>query len=166
MKTWTRTLQAAAIAATLAFGAAHAAGTDAAAAAVTNSTATDAPAPADAPAKKPVAKKKAAPVMRHHDRSGPGGEPAGLKASNAGVSTDYTLNSVQRCSVFKTPEDRRACLDRMQKPTSVQGSVDGGGELREYTYQVQMPAAAPAPAPAPMRMDAPPPQPPMPAPMK
>ena len=165
MKTWTRTLQATAIAATLAFGAAHAAGTDAAAAAVTNATATDAPAKAEAPAKKPVAKKKAAPVARH-DRSGPGGEPVGLKASDAGVSTDYTLNSVQRCAVFKTPEDRRACLDRVQKPTSVQGSVDGGGELREYTYQVQVPAPAPAMAPAPARMDMPPPQPPMPAPMK
>ncbi|MFT3815023.1 MAG: hypothetical protein QM740_16875 [Acidovorax sp.] len=164
MKTWTRTLQAAAIAATLAFGAAHAAGTDAAAAAVTNASATDAPAPAEAPAKKPVAKKKAAPVVRHHDRSGPGGEPAGLRASDAGISTDYTLNSVQRCAVFKTPEDRRACLDRVQKPTSVQGSVDGGGELREYTYQVQVPPPGAAPAPA--RMDAPPPQPPMPAPMK
>lgn len=166
MKTWTRTLQAAAVAATLAFGAAHAAGTDAAAAAVTNATATDAPAKAEARAKKPMAaKKKAAPAARH-DRSGPGGEPAGLRASNEGVSTDYTLNSVQRCAAFKTPEDRRACLDRVQKPTSVQGSVEGGGELREYSYQVQVPPPAPAMAPAPARMDMPPPQPPMPAPMK
>jgi hypothetical protein len=117
MNTWTRTLQAAAVAATLALGGVHmvhAAGPKAKAAAV------------------------------QHDHSGPGGEPAhaGRLVSDAGISTDYAQNAVQRCAVFKTPEDRRACAERVRQPSAVDGSVSGGGELREYSYQVQVPAPA------------------------
>ena len=49
---------------------------------------------------------------------------------------------MQRCAVFKTPEDRRACAERVRQPSAVDGSVSGGGELREYSYQVELPAPA------------------------
>ena len=86
----------------------------------------------------------ATPAMRHHDRSGPGGEPAHAErlVSDKGISTDYAGNAVQRCAVFKTSEDHQACLERVREPSARQGSVDGGGELREYSYTVQVPAGA------------------------
>jgi len=53
-------------------------------------------------------------------------------------STDqYQRNALARCEVFKTPEDRNACAERVRQPGD--GSVQGGGILREYTQQVLVP---------------------------
>ena len=67
---------------------------------------------------------------------GHGGEPANADrmANQVGGPDEFARNSVARCSVFKTQEDQRACVERVRTPG--QGSVDGGGVLREYTYEV------------------------------
>ena len=48
--------------------------------------------------------------------------------------TPYERNALARCDVFKTRADHRACVERLQQPA--QGSVSGGGLLREYSYEV------------------------------
>ncbi|NMM80919.1 hypothetical protein B2J86_08285 [Acidovorax sp. SRB_14] len=71
---------------------------------------------------------------RHHHRDGV--EPANadrLAGSQRSSMTDYERNALARCDVFKTQDDRRACVERMHQPA--QGSVSGGGLLREYTYE-------------------------------
>lgn len=60
--------------------------------------------------------------------------------------TEYQRNALQRCEVFKTDEDRRACVERVRQP-QISGSVEGGGVIREYTQTVQIPASS-APQPA------------------
>lgn len=51
-----------------------------------------------------------------------------------------SANATQRCEAL--PADHRAdCLARMQQGTT-QGSVEGGGILREYTRIIPAPAAA------------------------
>ncbi len=47
----------------------------------------------------------------------------------------YANNAVARCAVFKMEEDKRACADRVSKGQD-SGSVQGGGILREYRYEV------------------------------
>jgi len=81
--------------------------------------------------------KKPAPVRHHHDRSGPNGEPANADrlATRVGNPDDYGRNAMARCSVFKTQEDQRACVERVRQPVA-EGSVSGGGVLREYSYTV------------------------------
>lgn len=49
----------------------------------------------------------------------------------------YQRNAMARCEVFKTPEDRHACAERVRQ--SGDGSVQGGGILREYTQEVRVP---------------------------
>ena len=49
----------------------------------------------------------------------------------------YQRNALARCEVFKTPEDRHACAERVRQPG--QGSVEGGGIIREYTQEVRVP---------------------------
>lgn len=80
--------------------------------------------------------KKHAPA-HHHDRSGPNGEPANADrlATKVGSPDDYGRNATARCSVFKTQEDQRACVERVRQPVA-EGSVSGGGVLREYSYTV------------------------------
>ena len=81
-------------------------------------------------------------TQRHHKprqhRNMDGQEPANAaslatSSQNYG-STDYERNAFARCEVFKVPEDRAACVKRLQQMP--QGSVEGGGLLREYTYEV------------------------------
>ena len=48
--------------------------------------------------------------------------------------TEYERNALARCDVFKTRPEHRACVERLQRPA--QGSVEGGGLLREYSYEV------------------------------
>ncbi|GAB2459274.1 MAG: hypothetical protein ACN6O3_15005 [Comamonas sp.] len=81
-------------------------------------------------AKKPAASQR-------HDRSGPNGEPANADrlANPVGTPDDFARNAVARCSAFKTQEDQRACVERVRQPVT-DGSVGGGGVLREYTYTV------------------------------
>ncbi len=50
----------------------------------------------------------------------------------------YQRNALKRCDVFKSEDDRRACVARVRHP-QVKGSVEGGGVLR--TYSETSPAA-------------------------
>lgn len=52
---------------------------------------------------------------------------------------EYQRNALKRCDVFKTDDDRRACVERVRQP-QVSGSVQGGGMIREYTQTIQVPA--------------------------
>ena len=74
---------------------------------------------------------------RHSQRDS-SGEPANASrlatsSQNYGAA-DYQRNASARCDIFKTPEDRSACAKRLQQ--APQGSVQGGGVLREYSYEV------------------------------
>ena len=75
-------------------------------------------------------------MQRQHHRAR-NGEPANANslAHDMGDNrADYRQNAMARCSVFKTQEDHKACIERMrQRP---EGSVQGGGLLWEYSYQV------------------------------
>lgn len=76
-------------------------------------------------------------TQRHH-RYTQGQEPANasrLATSNQNYGpNDYERNAFARCEVFKVPEDRSACVKRLQQMP--QGSVEGGGLLWEYSYEV------------------------------
>jgi Ni/Co efflux regulator RcnB len=52
----------------------------------------------------------------------------------------YERNALNRCGIFKTEDDRRACVERVRQP-QLSGSVEGGGLIREYTQTVQVPPA-------------------------
>ena len=74
-----------------------------------------------------------------HSRRGntSAGEPANasrLATDRGHTATDYERNAVARCEVFKNSEDTQACIQRVRQ--SPQGSVEGGGLLREYSYEV------------------------------
>lgn len=72
---------------------------------------------------------------RHHRANGVEPAKANRLATDMGkTSTDYERNALARCDAFKAREDHRACVERMQQPA--QGSVMGGGVLREYSYEV------------------------------
>lgn len=64
---------------------------------------------------------------------------AARQAARQGQLTDpgssFRENAIARCAVFKTDEDRRACVGRVAQGQD-SGSVQGGGILREYTYTV------------------------------
>ncbi|GAA3986272.1 hypothetical protein GCM10022279_06670 [Comamonas faecalis] len=58
------------------------------------------------------------------------------QAARAGQLTSadaatYQANALRRCDVFKSRDDRADCLDRMGAGAQVEGSVQGGGLLRE-----------------------------------
>ena len=64
---------------------------------------------------------------------------AALQAARSGQLTsespaDYRRNALSRCDK-QPPRDRQDCMARMQNPA--QGSVDGGGLLREAQTPVQ-----------------------------
>ncbi|MDQ0042052.1 hypothetical protein [Variovorax boronicumulans] len=96
---------------------------------------------------------------------------------------DYRANALARCGLQQSPGDRRDCEARVlggagNTSASVEGSVMGGGVIRESVTTVVMPAPMPAeraPAPIMVPMPAermrdpmmPPPRPaPMPAPLR
>ncbi|MDP9895203.1 hypothetical protein J2W32_004079 [Variovorax boronicumulans] len=96
---------------------------------------------------------------------------------------DYRANALARCGLQQSPGDRRDCEARVlggagNTSASVDGSVMGGGVIRESVTTVVMPAPmpaerAPAPIMAPMPAERmpdpmmPPPRPaPMPAPLR
>ena len=62
---------------------------------------------------------------------------------------DFQRNAEQRCTVFREPVDRDACMARV-KNGPVSGSVSGGGVLLEA--QTQVPVGTPRAAPIPMPM--------------
>jgi hypothetical protein len=51
------------------------------------------------------------------------------------ASEQYPRNAVARCASFQG-DDRVACESRMTRPTRVEGSVEGGGLLRESVIVV------------------------------
>ena len=57
---------------------------------------------------------------------------------------EYQRNALKRCEVFKTDDDRRACVERVRQP-QISGSVEGGGVIREYTQTLPV---TPPPPPA------------------
>lgn len=73
-----------------------------------------------------------------HQRRADGQEPANASdlanSSRNYGPTDYQRNGFARCDVFKAAEDHAACVKRLQQ--TPQGSVEGGGLLWEYTYEV------------------------------
>ena len=75
-------------------------------------------------------------MSQRNQRTG-SGEPANadrLATDLGATSADYERNALARCEAFKTPEDRKACRERMgQTP---KGSVQDGGLLREYRYEL------------------------------
>ena len=59
---------------------------------------------------------------------------------------EFERNAFRRCEIFKTNEDRMACVERVRQP-KISGSVSGGGVLREYTQTIQLPPPAHAAPP-------------------
>ena len=51
-------------------------------------------------------------------------------------NTPYQDNASQRCQVHQDWQDRLACEERMRGEGSVEGSVEGGGVLREIVRPV------------------------------
>ncbi|WCM93602.1 hypothetical protein M5C99_02375 [Acidovorax sp. NCPPB 2350] len=74
---------------------------------------------------------------------------AGQLAEQGAANADaYARNGVQRCDVFKEEQDRKACVARVNSGMT-EGSVGGGGVLREAVTQVQLPQGHGQPVPAP-----------------
>lgn len=62
-------------------------------------------------------------------------DEAERKRLDDGQSANYRNNSVDRCAKLPTAQ-REDCLLQMQSPSSVKGSVEGGGVLRETVIPV------------------------------
>ena len=80
---------------------------------------------------------RARPSSRHNPRITGAGEPANadrLATDRGATAADYERNAMARCEAFKTPDERKACRERMRQ--TPQGSVQDGGLLWEYSYQV------------------------------
>ena len=74
--------------------------------------------------------------QRHSQRTHDG-EPANADrlATDRGATTaDYERNASARCNAFKTPEEHKGCMERLRQ--TPKGSVQEGGLLREYSYEV------------------------------
>ena len=101
---------------------------------------------------------------------------ARLEAARGGLTSapDYRANALARCGLQQQPDDRAACEARVlgssgNSTASVDGSVMGGGVIRESVTTIVMPAPAMAPEPTPMPAPMPEPTPmprPMPAPLR
>jgi hypothetical protein len=95
-------------------------------------------------------------------------------AAQGGLTSapDYRANALARCGLQQQPDDRAACEARVlgssgNTQASVDGSVMGGGVIRESVTTIVMPAPAMAPEPMPMPRPMPRPMPqPMPAPLR
>ena len=53
------------------------------------------------------------------------------RAGKLSTGADYTANAMKRCEVFKANDDQAACRARIQSQAQIDGSVAGGGVLRE-----------------------------------
>lgn len=63
------------------------------------------------------------------------------KLDNA--SAQFAANALKRCDVFKGDDDKAACQARVTGRGKIDGSVAGGGVLREIETVVTAPSAAP-----------------------
>lgn len=62
-------------------------------------------------------------------------DEANRKRLDDGQSANYSSNATDRCT--KLPESQRQnCMQQMSSPSSVKGSVESGGVLRETVIQV------------------------------
>ena len=61
------------------------------------------------------------------------------RAGKLGNGTDYTANAMRRCDVFKDSEDVAACRARIEAQARIDGSVAGGGVIRQS--EIVVPAA-------------------------
>ena len=52
-----------------------------------------------------------------------------------GQLNEYERNALRRCEIFKTDDDRRACVARVRDP-QISGGVREGGQMRESTMPV------------------------------
>ena len=98
----------------------------------------------------PVAKKMHKPHSKQHsmhDKADMHHKSKGEKShhaedaehdSHTGALNEYERNALRRCEVFKTPEDRTACVARVRQP-SLSGSVESGGLIRQTTQPVTAP---------------------------
>jgi|GEM_PF-825839 hypothetical protein len=68
---------------------------------------------------------------------------------------DYEKNALVRCDVHKG-EDKADCIARIQGQGKIEGSVAGGGILRELTTTKTIAAPAPVPPPTPAPRTEPP----------
>ena len=86
---------------------------------------------------------QAAPKASQRNADGDSGAYEAVAARQADKQGQLTTdspeqlarNAVARCSVFKTDEDKRACVDRSTTGQG-SGSVESGGVLTEYSYSV------------------------------
>ena len=62
---------------------------------------------------------------------------AAKRAGKLGNDGDFSANALMRCNVFKSADDQSACKARVMNDANAQGSVAGGGVLREATTIVQ-----------------------------
>ncbi|MEC5214049.1 hypothetical protein RCH06_002610 [Polaromonas sp. CG_9.5] len=53
------------------------------------------------------------------------------RAGKLGNGADYMANAMKRCEVFKGNDDQAACRARIESQAQIDGSVAGGGVLRE-----------------------------------
>lgn len=56
---------------------------------------------------------------------------AAKRAGKLGNYGDFSANALMRCEVFKSADDRSACKARVMNDANAQGSIAGGGVLRE-----------------------------------
>ena len=68
---------------------------------------------------------------------------AARRAGKLVVGGDYAANALKRCDVFKDNIDRDACRARLTDPTKIDGSVAGGGILREAEITVPADSSMP-----------------------
>lgn len=64
---------------------------------------------------------------------------AAKRAGKLGNDGDLAANALMRCDVFKSDADRSACKARVMNDTNAQGSITGGGVLREAETAVPAP---------------------------
>jgi len=90
-------------------------------------------------------KKKHATPQQHEAAAVAGEHRRGMGPENSpgAQMSDLERNALRRCEIFKTNDDRMACVERVRQP-QISGSVEGGGVIREYTQTIQVPAAPPA----------------------
>jgi len=53
------------------------------------------------------------------------------RAGRLGNGADYAANAMRRCDVFKEAEDKASCRARVESQARLDGSVAGGGVLRQ-----------------------------------
>lgn len=61
------------------------------------------------------------------------------RAGKLGTGIDFMANAMKRCEIFKESEDQAACRARVEGQAKLDGSVGGGGVLRQS--ETTVPAA-------------------------